>query len=120
MLIYSHTITNRTRYIMNLLFNDMMGITTTLTDNPDIFKQAQGPRLAYGFHRFTDDAIFIEASGILFESGIKELNPRCFEYQDQKFLFPGNGDLPFDIFSGAFYLLTRSEEYLPSEKDKYG
>jgi hypothetical protein len=32
----------------------------------------------------------------------------------------GNRDFRFDIFSASFYLLSRYEEYLPHEKDKYG
>jgi hypothetical protein len=36
------------------------------------------------------------------------------------FPVPGKADLPFDLFAGVFYLMTRYEEYLPFKGDKYG
>ena len=37
------------------------------------------------------------------------------------FFYSGeSGNLPFDIFSAAFYLLSRYEEYLPHVKDNFG
>ncbi len=33
---------------------------------------------------------------------------------------PEGFDLPFDMFSACFFLLSRYEEYLPFEPDQYG
>ena len=43
-----------------------------------------------------------------------------FEWNGLKAFFKTGWDIPFDIFAASFYLLTRYEEYLPHEKDKYG
>jgi hypothetical protein len=37
-----------------------------------------------------------------------------------KAFFKASGDIPFDIFSATFYLLSRYEEYFLYEKDTYG
>jgi hypothetical protein len=119
MLIYTHTITARIRYIMNLLFKDMMGITPELTDNPELLIQSDLPKLAYTSQP-VPGVLFIESKELLFEQGVKEINPACISYKHYKALFPGRGDLPFDIFAASFFLVTRYEEYLPSVKDSYG
>ena len=119
MLIYTHTITSRIRYIMNLLFAEMMGITPELTNNKNRFIESPLPKLVYN-QQPVSGALFIESTALLFEEGVKPIAPECINYKDYKALFPGKGDLPFDIFAASFFLVTRYEEYLPSAKDTYG
>ncbi len=59
-------------------------------------------------------------TGLLFETGIRPVEIGCLTFESQKALFPTEGDLPFDIFAAAFYLLSRYEEYLPHPTDEYG
>jgi hypothetical protein len=57
---------------------------------------------------------------IVNETGIHEQKINCSEWKGKKIFFATAGDIPFDIFSAAFYLLSRYEEYLPHELDEYG
>jgi hypothetical protein len=65
---------------------------------------------------------FVKSNGLLFEQGLSDVeisvqkwdNTKCFFYVGEK------SSLPFDIFSAAFLLLSRYEEYLPHVKDEYG
>jgi hypothetical protein len=65
---------------------------------------------------------FVKSNGLLFEQGLSDVeisvqkwdNSKCFFYVGEK------SSLPFDIFSAAFLLLSRYEEYLPHVKDEYG
>jgi hypothetical protein len=69
-----------------------------------------------------DGAFNVFANGLLHETEIGQPNPGVFKRQEQTMLFPAppGFDLPFDLFSAAFYLLSRYEEYLPFKPDRYG
>ncbi len=62
--------------------------------------------------------------GLLHQTGVKEQVINIFEINGFKAFFKSsvtkNNVFPFDIFSAGFYLISRYEEYLPHEKDKYG
>lgn len=64
--------------------------------------------------------MWIVPHGLLGETVIREQNIVCFEWETMKAFFATAGDIPFDIFSASFYLLSRYEEYLPHELDEYG
>ncbi|HSO67235.1 MAG TPA: polysaccharide deacetylase family protein, partial [Desulfatirhabdiaceae bacterium] len=67
-------------------------------------------------------ACSIFAAGLLHETGIRDFEPEVIRHGDQTLLFPAPSgfDVPFDIFSAVFYLLSRYEEYLPFTPDGYG
>lgn len=66
------------------------------------------------------DMLWLQPHSLLFEKGIQQQVIDCFEADEQTVFFKTAGDLPFDIFAAAFYLLSRYEEYLPHQKDIYG
>lgn len=117
MLIYSEKITPRLQYIVNILF---AGNEVKLTDSSADFFNYEGAKINYFKKRFTEDELLICSSGLLFETGIKAQKIQCSEWNNLKIFFQTHGDIPFDIFSAAFYLLSRYEEYLPHKKDSYG
>jgi hypothetical protein len=67
-------------------------------------------------------AFNIYATGLLHETTIRPINPGVVKQQGQTLLFPAppGFSLPFDVFSAAFYLLSRYEEYLPYKPDRHG
>ncbi|MBN2813120.1 MAG: polysaccharide deacetylase family protein [Bacteroidales bacterium] len=69
-----------------------------------------------------DGAFNIWAHGLLSETGIRPFEPDVVKTGELSLLIPApqGFDLPFDLFSAAFYLLSRYEEYLPFVPDRYG
>ena len=116
LLIYSENITARLQYITKTLLGDAI----ELTNNKEHFIQYSGVKINYSSESFDSNAFKIVPHGLLFETEIKEQTINCFEWNGLKVFFKTNGDIPFDIFSAAFYLLSRYEEYLPHQKDEYG
>lgn len=64
----------------------------------------------------------IFSGGLLFNSGIASHDTGHFRKDGRLYLYPAPAgfDLPFDLFSACFFLLSRYEEYLPFEPDRYG
>jgi hypothetical protein len=115
MLIYAENITPRLRYIAETLLGNV-----DFTASPVEFSRSASARINYSHKRFSDTEVHIKPCGLLEENGIKRQSIHMGEWQGHKIFFRTSGDLPFDIFSAAFYLLARYEEYLPHRKDSYG
>lgn len=118
--IYTNTVTNRLSYILRLIFCDILGTEFELTTDKDKFLQHKGPRISYTTERF-DDGILICPSGLLFEDKIEQQKLNVTEWEGMKIFYQtsGTADLPFDIFSASFYMVSRYKEYLPCRKDKF-
>lgn len=120
-LIYTHNITPRVAYAMNVVFISVLNCDFKLIDNLDEFKQSNFPKFAYtntnnGFE------VFVKSNELLFESDVKtelpKINgtylgfPMFFKTDDNSFL-------PYDIFATVFYFATRYEEYINQDFDKH-
>lgn len=118
-LIYTHKITNRNRYVFRLFFREHLGLKIRITDNQDEFSAAQGPKLSYTNHPLADELFFL-ARNLTFETGIREQNISVFEWEGNKVFFSTgkSSALPFDPFACAFYMVSRYEEYLPHIRDR--
>ncbi|MCD4697607.1 MAG: polysaccharide deacetylase family protein [Bacteroidales bacterium] len=121
-LIYTHKITNRVKFIFNLLFGELINTEIKLTSDEDEFKSFEGFKLSYGKEPLGNEMYFASVN-LLFERGIAHTDLTFIEYQGQPAFFPTyhqQSALPFDVFAAAFYLVARYEEYLPYKKDEYG
>ena len=116
MFIYASHISPRFQYIVNTL----LGKGVLITDSKEKFLQQQGFKINYSNERLSNDALFIQPHVLLFEENIQYQKIDCFEWNGVKVFFKTDGDIPFDIFAAAFYLISRYEEYLPHELDMYG
>ena len=120
--IFVPQISERICYIFHAVFNERLAIAYTLYDNVDSFNAIDSKyKIAYA-NEYVHNALFIEATTLLFETSIEKQHlrlswtndiPICFQTQHIRSLFP------FDIFSACFYFLSRYEEYLPHIKDKH-
>jgi hypothetical protein len=117
-LIYTSKITPRVKYIFNLLFRDVFGVKYELTCDKESYLNFSGAKLTYGYQPFGDE-LFVQAKGLLFETGISDQEITVFNWNDTKAFFSvgPKSCLPFDIFSASFFLASRYEEYLPHIRD---
>lgn len=98
----------------------MYEIPFQITQSEEEFKGWEGPKINYSQQAFANE-LFVKATGIICEQGIKEHSISIGEWKGNKTLFKTDSsfEVPFDIFSAVFYLITRYEEYLPHIRDKY-
>ena len=120
MILYTHSITPRLQYIIDFIGKELQIDSIRITLSPEEFNKYTGARINYSDKRIADPEIWITPHGLLFEKGIKLQSIECSEVNGSKAFFKSPGDLSFDIFAAAFYLLSRYEEYLPHKKDIYG
>jgi len=120
LLIYTHKITHRNKYIFNLIFKDILGIDFSLTEEEEIFKKSSEPKLSYTLNPLCDE-VYFTSRHLLFETGITEQNISVFDYNSEKVFFATgkSSSLPFDVFAASFYLVSRYEEYLPHIRDEH-
>lgn len=122
LLILVPKITNRLRYIFDLLLNEQLGLQFELTTDSVSFTDYNDAKLHYGEYQIKDE-IFQKAVPLLFEREISNQNLKWIDFENTKAIFPvfgKNSMLPFDIFAASFFLVSRYEEYLPFVRDKYG
>lgn len=119
-LVYSHKITHRTKYIFRLIFKDVLKTDVSFTENKTKFEDSILPKINYSNQK-TTTGIFFKPSYLLFENGIKEQEIEIFEHNQNKCFFRVSNEsaLPFDVFAASFYLVTRYEEYLPQIHDQF-
>jgi hypothetical protein len=119
-LIYTHKITPRVKYTFNLVLKDCLGLSFSLTNNIDDFKQYEGNKLSYT-NQDVESSFHIASHSLLFESGIKEQTIQLQNHEAYfKYFFKTyHSSLPFDVFAASFYLVSRYEEYLPFMPDAF-
>jgi hypothetical protein len=114
-LVYALHVSARLSYILSVLFPGAV-----ITNSKEQFINFNGVKINYSPERMGDDSLWVVPYGLLEEKEIRLQTIDCFEWEGVKAFFKTCGDLPFDLFSAAFYLLSRYEEYLPHELDEYG
>ena len=119
-LIHISELNNRVYYIFRHVFS-MIGLRPILTNDKEAFISCTSIKINYSKGRFNDE-IYIRPQGMLYEKGTKHVNVKANYYKGLPVLFSctEESDFPFDIFTAIFYLITRYEEYLPFDTDKYG
>ena len=125
-LIYTNKSSPRLQYIAAFIFKDLIKTPYAITSHEDSYKTFDGIKINYSGKKIADDELCIPVQGLLEEQGVQEQTIEVFELNGTKAFFrsatpeaPQIKIYPFDIFSAAFYLLSRYEEYLPHKKDKY-
>jgi hypothetical protein len=121
MLVYTPHLTSRFCYIAEYLLGNLCGYDITLTADPSEALAFEGPMLCYDGVRLTPSCLHIVPAGLLAEEGVRQQEIILCHWEGMPAFFQTHGgDLPFDVFSAAFYLVSRYEEYLPHEKDLFG
>ncbi|QXP72496.1 hypothetical protein H0I31_01990 [Tenacibaculum sp. AHE15PA] len=120
-LIYTHKITPRVRYVFKHIFTRILQIPIDFTGKVEEFVAYNGPKFSY-----TNVALgkefFVKSNELLFQQGVKDFEVIFKKWDDIPCFFPTDeqSEIPFDIFAASFYLVSRYEEYLPQVKDEHG
>jgi hypothetical protein len=108
----------RLRYIAGIILGDILGLTWELIT--DKRKLGKHPVINYSAEKI-QGSFKILPEPILFESGLSQKDVRVSLWNDLPVFFPiSDCDFPFDIFAASFFLVSRYEEYLEFEPDKFG
>ncbi|MFV0248267.1 MAG: polysaccharide deacetylase family protein [Tenacibaculum sp.] len=98
----------------------VLQIQIDFTTKVEDFVAHNGPKFSYTKVALSKE-FFVKSHNLLFEQGIKDIEINVELWKGVPcFFFQGKtSDLPFDIFSASFYLISRYEEYQPHIKDKH-
>jgi hypothetical protein len=119
LLIYTHKNSPRFAYIAEFVLKNLCGFEIAITENKEEFNFHRGAKISYGETALGDE-INVTPNSLLFEKGVKPQNISVSTWNNTPVLFKNNNtQIPFDIFSASFFLLSRYEEYLPHITDNY-
>jgi len=119
-LVYTHKITSRVKYIFKMLFTQFLGLQVKLTNSVEEFIAFDGVKISYTKNPLGSE-LFFSSHSLLFEKGILDHTVHVKSVKGKKIFFEqtDNSSLAFDVFAASFYLLSRYEEYLPHIKDRF-
>jgi len=117
-LVYSHKITPRVRYIFKHIFTRVLLIPLDFTTKVEEFVAHNGPKMSYAKTALGNE-FFIRSNELLFQQGVNDLEINIQQWDTVPCFFNAGAksSIPFDIFAASFYLISRYEEYLPHVKD---
>ena len=121
LLVYTPKITPRLKFVFKQICSRILNIPVSFTNVIEEFIAHDRLKMSYGSQPLGNE-FFIRSNGLLLEQGLSDLELNVQTWEDTKCFFSSGekSHIPFDIFSAAFYLLSRYEEYLPHVKDNYG
>ena len=121
LLVYTHKITPRLRYVFRHICTRVLGVNVGFTTTIEDFIAHESIKMSYGKQPLGKE-FFIKSHDILFEQGLSDIEFNVHDWDGTKGFFStgDKGALPYDIFASSFYLLSRYEEYLPHVQDEYG
>ena len=120
LLVYSHCLSPRLRYVFKQIFNSILKVNVSFTESKDFFLKTDSPRISYT-HRPISDELFFKSTDFLFQKSILNQDIVVFKHESVSCFFSCEEScFPFDPFATSFFMLSRYEEYLPHIKDKFG
>jgi hypothetical protein len=122
LLVYTPIITPRIQYIFEYLFNDYLQIECQLTTSVLSFTTSDSVKFSYAPQPIGDEP-WVWQHMLLLEEAIKPQTITLFKFDYASAFFSTNDSRPlisFDLFAASFYLMTRYEEYLSVQKDRFG
>ena len=113
--VYSEKHSNRLEYILEIICTNLLGIEYTYSNNTNSIDTTRAT-LNYSTKNIINSIQIIPHS-LLFEEDIK---PQKIKIEEEYHFFKtSNKKLSYDILASSFYMISRYEEYLPSQLDTH-
>lgn len=115
----------RLTYVLDVFFSHILSVSYTQTTDLNDYLNYAGPRINYSPEQLHSNEIWIPPATLLFSKGIHQCNPQVEQWGGLPAAFfhhSTESDLPFDLFSFCFFLVSRYEEYIAPEEafDRHG
>lgn len=117
--VYADIDSRRLRYVCEVLLRRGLAHEFEVFTNMVEFEAFEGIKFNYS-QKGISQGLHIRPIGLIEKSGIEPIMPLAGKWDELPTLFPTEGDLPFDLFSAAFFLLSRYEEYGEHGRDAMG
>lgn len=120
LLFYTDEINPRIEYTAHLIFNQILGIEVAFTVRSSEFLNSELPKLNYSYEKFGDE-MYIKPHRFMHCKALIQPNIQPVWHEGEKYFFESSKDsvFPFDPLAASFYLVSRYEEYIETEKGKY-
>ena len=106
LLIYTEKKSPRLMYICEHIFVNMLGLSIEITTDLETFVKSDESKLSYAKSPIGNE-FFIKNFGLLFQKGVQPIELLVDHWEGIPYFFATKkGNLPFDILSAAFFLLT--------------
>lgn len=122
LLLYVSFQTQRLQYTLQWILGEQLQLGFRITNDAEAWKQHSGPKINYSREKLATDELRIIPHPLLQENAItaQELSVNRWKHSTILFYNQPGSQIPFDIFSATFYLISRYEEYLPHRSDRHG
>ncbi|MFW5823141.1 MAG: polysaccharide deacetylase family protein [Tangfeifania sp.] len=120
LLFYTDEINPRIEYTAHLIFTQILGIEVAFTVRASEFLNSELPKLNYSYEKFGDE-MYIKPHRFMHCKALIQPNIQPVWHEGEKYFFESSKDsiFPFDPLAASFFLVSRYEEYIETEKGKY-
>lgn len=117
--IYTEASSERQTYVFDFVFKEIFGLSYAVTHSLPAFENNTSFKINYSNNNIPAD-LHIAPNGLLAELDMKPRQIQISYWHHLPIFFQNEGaDISFDIFSAAFYLISRYEEYLTHTTDVF-
>ena len=106
----------RITYVLDWIFKERLQSSYELLHPND---DRTGFDIVISYGTPVENTLFIPSVGLLQSTGIYQHALREGVWENVPVLYAAEGDIPFDLFSAVFFLITRYEEYYSKEQDAH-
>jgi len=119
-ILYSKINSQRLNYIVEFVFSRVLGLPCEITNSKEYFIASKQFKINYSNEEIQESDLQIIPNSLLSETAIIEQDISIEIWQQLPCFFKTSQyEIPFDIFSASFFLISRYEEYYPYSLDLY-
>lgn len=123
-IVYSERSSERLNYILKFIFEHVLKVKFVVTNSFSEFENSTFFKINYSATSIPG-AFKIRPHALLFETTISDTKPEAILKNDLIYFYENEssanqGNFNYDIFSSAFYFISRYEEWQPFEADAHG